>query len=139
MNAATALRAREKPIFGPAPSRASIGQIIFLSENSFNWSLFYLTLFLVQGLPVAFYPNRQGDHGEEHDLPELQADVDDVVPFQQNATDDAQKMRERKSFPDDLRPVRHAAEWKHEAGKKDRGKKNKESHLARLQLVFRDG
>ena len=61
-----------------------------------------------------------------------------AISFEQNAADDAQEMRERQDFADDLRPMRHAAERKHEAGEQDRRQEEEERHLHRLQLVLRD-
>ena len=52
----------------------------------------------VERLPIALDANGQHDDREERDLPKLQADIDDAVPFQENAADDAQKMGERKNF-----------------------------------------
>ena len=95
-------------------------------------------MFLIQSLPVAFNSDRQNNESEERDLPKLKADIDDAVALQQNSPDDAQKMRQRKNFADDLGPVWHAAKGKHETGEQDRREKNKERHLHCLQLVFRD-
>ena len=78
------------------------------------------------------------DHGEERDGPELERDIRNAVSFQQDAADDAQEMSERENFADRLRPVRHAAKGKHEAGEQDRRKEDEESHLHRLKLVLRD-
>ena len=44
-----------------------------------------------------------------------------------------------KDFADHLRPVRHAAERKHEPGKQDRRQEDEERHLHRLKLVLREG
>ena len=60
-------------------------------------------------------------------------------PFEQNAADDAQEMGERENLADGLRPLRHAAEGKHEAGEQDRRQKDEEGHLHRLKLVLGDG
>src|SRR5256885_6724044 len=77
-------------------------------------------VFLIQSLPVAFNSDRQNNESEERDLPKLKADIDDAVALQQNSPDDAQKMRQRKNFADDLGPVWHAAKGKHETGEQDR-------------------
>src|SRR6476620_12281690 len=48
-------------------------------------------------------------------------------------------MGERKNFADHLGPAWHTAKRKHESGEQNRREKDEESHLYRLQLVFRDG
>src|SRR5260370_34861456 len=48
-------------------------------------------------------------------------------------------MGERKNFADHLGPAWHAAKRKHESGEQNRREKDEESHLYRLQLVFRGG
>ena len=46
-------------------------------------------------------------------------------------------MRQRKDFAERLRPLRHAAKGKHEAGQQERRQKEEERHLHRLQLILR--
>jgi len=93
----------------------------------------------IQGLSITFDANGQDDESKERDLPKLERDIDDAVPFQKNASNDAEKMSQGENFADHLSPTRHAAKGKHETGEQDRWKEDKESHLNGLQLVFRDG
>src|SRR5947199_10547178 len=86
-------------------------------------------LFLIQRLPVTLDSDDDNDESKKRYLPKLETDIDEAVPFQQNAPNNAQKMSERESFPDDLRPVWHPTKRKHESGEQDRWEKNKESHL----------
>src|SRR5262249_48623484 len=83
--------------------------------------------------------NGQDDDSKKRYLPKLKADINQAVSFQQNATNNAKKMSERESFPDYLRPMRHPAKRKHEAGEQNRREKDKKCHLHRLQLVLSDG
>jgi hypothetical protein len=54
----------------------------------------------IQGLPVTFDRNGQDDESEERYLPKLETDINHAISFQQNAPNNAQKMSERKGFPD---------------------------------------
>ena len=38
-------------------------------------------VFLIQSLPVAFNSDRQNNESEERDLPKLERDIDDAIPF----------------------------------------------------------
>jgi hypothetical protein len=41
----------------------------------------FLSVPLIQRLPVAFYSDGQDDESEERNLPKLKRDVDDAIPF----------------------------------------------------------
>src|SRR5437763_413213 len=49
-------------------------------------------LFLIQRLPVTLDSDDDNDESKKRYLPKLETDIDEAVPFQQNAPNNAQKM-----------------------------------------------
>lgn len=93
----------------------------------------------IQRLPVALDADGQHHRHEQRNRPQVRRTFGQAISLQQNAAHDAQKMRERQTFADVLRPARHPAKRKHIARQQQRWQEKEKRHLHRLQLVFGDG
>src|SRR3954470_5598054 len=93
----------------------------------------------VERLPIPLCADREGDECKERDLPELQGYFRGSISLEEDAADDAQEMGEREYLANDLRPLRHPTEGKHETREKKRGEKEEERHLHGLKLILGNG
>src|SRR5690606_19241813 len=69
----------------------------------------------VQGLPISFQADRQGDRKEQKQRPQMLSDVGELVSLEQNSPDDPEKMSEWQGATKRLSPLGHASEGKHES------------------------
>src|ERR1700687_1612581 len=93
----------------------------------------------IERAPIAQERCDRNHEQNERNRPDMGRNLGRAAAFEQDASHDAQKMRERQHLTEGLRPFVHVTKRKHKAGEQDRGQEEEERHLHRLHLTFRKG